>query len=225
MKSEDAGRQVRLSVKRGVDVTGAGAGLVLLSPVLGIVAILVRIRLGRPVLFRQVRPGMNGRMFPLYKFRTMTDARGADGRLLPDAVRLTPLGRFLRRTSLDELPELWNVMKGDMSLVGPRPLLPEYLGSYTLEQARRHDVRPGVTGLAQMNGRNAIPFSERIRLDLEYVDGWSLWLDLRIIVKSLYLVIFCRLYDGAGQDVTKVDDLGLSGRGDLAMIRLPGEDT
>ncbi len=141
----------------------------------------IRRRLGSPVFFRQQRPGLHGKPFEMVKFRTMTDARGANGELLPDAERLTPFGRFLRATSLDELPELWNVVKGDMSLVGPRPLLMEYLPLYSVEQARRHEARPGVTGWAQVNGRNALSWDDKFRLDVWYVDNRSLWLDIKIL--------------------------------------------
>lgn len=141
----------------------------------------VRRKLGSPVFFRQTRPGLHGRPFEMVKFRTMTDARGPDGKLLPDAERLTAFGRFLRATSLDELPELWNVIKGDMSLVGPRPLLMEYLPLYSSEQARRHEVRPGITGWAQVNGRNALSWEEKFKLDVWYVDHRSLWLDIKIL--------------------------------------------
>ncbi len=150
---------------------------------------LVRCKLGSPVLFRQVRPGLHGRPFRMVKFRTMTDERGADGELLPDAQRLTSFGRFLRATSLDELPELWNVLRGEMSLVGPRPLLMEYLPLYSPEQARRHEVRPGITGWAQVNGRNALSWEERFKLDIWYVDHRSLWLDLRILWLTVRKVI------------------------------------
>ncbi len=150
---------------------------------------LVRCKLGSPVLFRQVRPGLHGRPFMMVKFRTMTDERGADGELLPDAQRLTSFGRFLRATSLDELPELWNVLRGEMSLVGPRPLLMEYLPLYSPEQARRHEVRPGITGWAQVNGRNALSWEERFKLDIWYVDHRSLWLDLRILWLTVRKVI------------------------------------
>ncbi|CAJ0808744.1 sugar transferase [Ralstonia flaminis] len=141
----------------------------------------IRRKLGSPVFFRQQRPGLHGKPFEMVKFRTMTDARGADGELLPDAERLTSFGRFLRSTSLDELPELWNVVKGDMSLVGPRPLLMEYLPLYSAEQARRHEARPGVTGWAQVNGRNALSWDDKFRLDVWYVDNRSLWLDIKIL--------------------------------------------
>lgn len=168
-------------MKRAFDIAVAGLLLILLSPALAILALLVRWRLGSPVLFRQVRPGKGAKPFEMLKFRTMTDARDDKGRLLPDAERLTPFGRFLRSTSLDELPELWNVLKGNMSLVGPRPLLMEYLPLYSSEQARRHQVRPGITGWAQVNGRNAISWEEKFALDVWYVDNRTFWLDLRII--------------------------------------------
>jgi lipopolysaccharide/colanic/teichoic acid biosynthesis glycosyltransferase len=172
-----------------LDRTAAAAGLVVLSPVLGAVALLVRTKLGGPVLFRQTRPGLGGEPFEMVKFRTMTDARGPDGALLPDAQRLTPLGRFLRGSSLDELPELWNVLKGDMSLVGPRPLLMRYLDRYTPEQTRRHEVRPGITGLAQVYGRNAIGWDEKLAYDVSYVDRISLSLDLRILLRTVFQVV------------------------------------
>lgn len=157
-----------------------GLLLALALPLLFLWALVIR-KLGSPVLFRQVRPGLHGRPFMMVKFRTMTDERGADGEFLPDAQRLTPFGRFLRATSLDELPELWNVLRGEMSLVGPRPLLMEYLPRYTPEQARRHEVRPGITGWAQVNGRNALSWEERFKLDVWYVDHRSVLLDLRIL--------------------------------------------
>ena len=168
-------------LKRLFDFLMALFGLVVLSPVLAILAWQIRRKLGSPVLFRQTRPGLHGKPFQMVKFRTMTDACGPDGTLLPDSERLTPFGRWLRATSLDELPELWNVLKGDMSLVGPRPLLMEYLPLYTPEQARRHEVRPGITGWAQVNGRNALSWEEKFRLDVWYVDNRSFWLDLRIL--------------------------------------------
>ncbi len=173
------------AVKRGIDVVGAGIALVLLSPVLAIVALLVRLRMGSPVLFRQERPGRNGKPFEMLKFRTMTDRRDASGALLPDDARLTGLGRFLRRSSLDELPELVNVVAGDMSLVGPRPLLMQYLPLYSPEQARRHEVRPGVTGWAQVNGRNALTWDEKFALDVWYVDHRSTRLDVEILAKTV----------------------------------------
>ncbi|MCC5983381.1 MAG: sugar transferase [Rhodobacteraceae bacterium] len=168
-------------MKRGMDLLGAVIGLLLLSPILFVVAILIRHQMGAPVLFRQTRPGLQGKPFQMIKFRTMRDAVDAQGKVLPDAERLTRLGRFLRSSSLDELPELWNVLKGEMSLVGPRPLLMEYLPLYSSEQARRHEVRPGVTGWAQINGRNAISWDQKFALDVWYVDNRSLWLDLKII--------------------------------------------
>lgn len=168
-------------MKRLLDFAGAAIGLVLLSPVLVVVAVLIRRQMGAPVLFRQTRPGLHGKPFQMVKFRTMRDAVDPQGNPLPDAERLTKLGRFLRASSLDELPELWNVLKGEMSLVGPRPLLMEYLPLYSPEQARRHELRPGVTGWAQVNGRNAISWEQKFALDVWYVDNQSLWLDLKII--------------------------------------------
>jgi lipopolysaccharide/colanic/teichoic acid biosynthesis glycosyltransferase len=167
--------------KRLFDMVAAALALLLLAPALALIAWQVRRKLGSPVLFRQVRPGLHGQPFEMMKFRTMTDERCADGALLPDAQRLTPFGRFLRASSLDELPELWNVIKGDMSLVGPRPLLMEYLPLYTQEQIRRHEVRPGITGWAQVNGRNAISWEDKFVLDVWYVDHRSLWLDIIIL--------------------------------------------
>jgi sugar transferase EpsL len=167
--------------KRGFDLCLALPLLVLVSPILGIVAILVRLNLGAPVLFRQVRPGFMGRPFVNLKFRTMRDAVNAQGQPLPDTIRLTSLGRFLRSLSLDELPELFNVLRGEMSLVGPRPLLMQYLERYSPEQARRQYVLPGITGWAQINGRNAISWEDKFALDIWYVDHWSLWLDVRIL--------------------------------------------
>lgn len=168
-------------MKRLFDLLVSAIGLLLLAVPLALLAWQVRRKLGSPVLFSQVRPGLHGKPFRMVKFRTMTDARDASGALLPDAQRLTAFGRFLRASSLDELPELWNVLKGEMSLVGPRPLLMEYLPLYTPEQARRHEVRPGITGWAQVNGRNAISWADKFALDAWYVDHRSLWLDLRIL--------------------------------------------
>jgi sugar transferase EpsL len=167
--------------KRVFDVTCALVALVILSPILVIVAVLVRIKFGSPVIFRQARTGRSARPFTLLKFRTMTDVCNTSGELLSDEKRLTPLGDLLRRTSLDELPELLNVLRNDMSLVGPRPLLMQYLDRYTPEQARRHEVLPGITGWAQVNGRNAIEWSKKFTYDVWYVDHWSLWLDLKIL--------------------------------------------
>lgn len=175
--------------KRVLDLFLAALGLLLLSPVLLVVALLVRIQHGPPVLFRQLRPGFHGWPFALYKFRTMTNARDARGQLLPDEKRLTPLGRTLRATSLDELPELFNVLRGEMSLVGPRPLLMQYLDRYNQEQARRHDVLPGITGWAQINGRNALTWEDKFRLDVWYVDHRSFGLDLKIIAMTLLKVL------------------------------------
>jgi len=174
--------------KRFIDLVAAAVGLVIISPLLLVLALLVRARLGSPVLFRQTRPGLHARPFTILKFRTMRDVRDASGNPLPDADRLPPLGRFLRSTSLDELPELWNVLRGDMSLVGPRPLLMEYLPLYSPEQARRHEVRPGITGWAQVNGRNALGWKERFALDVEYVEHRSLALDARILALTLLKV-------------------------------------
>lgn len=172
-------------IKRFVDLLAASLALLVLAPVFVVVAVFVRHRLGSPVLFRQLRPGRHGKPFEMIKFRTMRDAVGADGQPLPDEARLTPFGRWLRSTSLDELPELWNVLRGDMSLVGPRPLLMEYLPLYSPEQFRRHEVRPGITGWAQVNGRNAISWEEKFRLDVWYVDNHTLSLDLRVILMTL----------------------------------------
>jgi sugar transferase EpsL len=171
--------------KRLLDVTVAGTTLAVGWPAMLALAGLVRWRLGSPVIFRQQRPGVGGRIFEIYKFRTMTDTRDADGNLLPDAERLTAFGRFLRSTSLDELPELWNVLRGQMSLVGPRPLLVEYLERYSPRQARRHEVRPGITGWGQVNGRNALSWPERFEHDVWYVDHVSLPLDLKILFLTL----------------------------------------
>jgi sugar transferase EpsL len=178
----------RRHLKRVFDLCVASIALVALAPLLLILAALVRIRLGAPVIFRQQRPGLHGRPFTLLKFRSMTDARDAEGNLLPDEQRLTPFGRFLRSSSLDELPELINVIRGDMSLVGPRPLLMEYLDRYTPEQMRRHEVRPGITGWAQVNGRNAISWDQKFALDVWYVDHLSFWLDLRILAMTVWRV-------------------------------------
>ena len=176
-------------IKRALDILGAAIGLIVLSPILVVILLMVRRDMGSPVLFRQTRPGRDGKSFQMIKFRTMRDAIDANGRPLPDAERLTTLGRFLRSSSLDELPELWNVLKGDMSLVGPRPLLMEYLPLYNSEQARRHEVRPGVTGWAQANGRNAISWDEKFALDVWYVDNRSLVLDLKIIWLTIRKVL------------------------------------
>ncbi len=175
--------------KRAFDLVGAGLGGMLLAPLTALIALLVRCKLGRPVVFRQTRPGRHAEPFELVKFRTMTDERGPDGELLPDEQRLPPFGRFLRSTSLDELPELWNVAKGDMSLVGPRPLLMEYLPRYSARQARRHEVRPGLTGWAQVNGRNAPDWDTRLEMDVWYVENRTCWLDLRILARTVRAVV------------------------------------
>ncbi len=174
--------------KRIFDLLLAALGLVILSPILLLAALLVRIYHGSPVIFTQKRPGFKGTPFHIYKFRTMTDARDKDGNLRPDSERLTRLGRFLRASSLDELPELFNVLRGEMSIVGPRPLLMQYLARYNPEQARRHDALPGITGWAQVNGRNAITWEDKFRLDVWYVDHWSLWLDIQIIFLTVWKV-------------------------------------
>jgi len=178
-----------LILKRLIDILGSGAGLVLLSPFLLVVAFLVRVKLGSPVFFRQQRPGLHGKPFMLVKFRTMTDERDERGNLLPDEVRLTRFGQFLRSTSIDELPELWNVLVGDMSLVGPRPLLMQYLDRYTPEQARRHEVKPGITGWAQVNGRNALSWEEKFKLDVWYVENCNFFLDIKILFLTLVKVL------------------------------------
>jgi len=176
-------------MKRVLDVLAVLMALLLLAIPMLVLVWQVRRKLGSPVLFRQVRPGICGKPFEMVKFRTMTDKRGPDGQLLPDEVRLTPFGRFLRSTSLDELPELWNVLKGEMSLVGPRPLLMKYLPIYSAEQARRHEVRPGITGWAQVNGRNAISWDEKFKLDVWYVDNQGLWLDIKILWMTVKKVV------------------------------------
>lgn len=196
-------------MKRLFDSVAAASGLLLLALPLLILALLIRRRLGSPVLFRQVRPGMNGQPFEMVKFRTMTDARGPGGALLPDAERLTAFGRFLRSSSLDELPELWNVLKGDMSLVGPRPLLMEYLPLYSPHQARRHDVRPGLTGWAQINGRNALSWEQKFALDTWYVDNRSFWLDIKIIGRTIVGVL---------------KRSGISAQGEATMPRFTGTE-
>ena len=195
-------------MKRALDILAAACGLVLFSPLMLWIAWRVRREMGSPVLFRQARPGLHGHLFWMVKFRTMRDATAPDGTPLPDAERLTDLGRRLRTTSLDELPELWNVLRGEMSLVGPRPLLPEYLPLYSHEQARRHEVRPGVTGWAQVNGRNAIDWPTKLALDVWYVDNRTLALDLRILQTTLAKVV-------------RRD--GISAAGEATMPRFRGE--
>ena len=175
--------------KRFFDFSATAFGLLVLALPLLLLALLVRTKLGSPVFFRQTRPGLHGKPFEMVKFRTLTDARDAQGELLPDSERLPPFGRFLRSSSLDELPELWNVLKGEMSLVGPRPLLMEYLPLYTPQQYRRHEVRPGVTGWAQVNGRNAISWEEKFALDVWYVENQSFWLDVKILFLTVKKVL------------------------------------
>ncbi|MDY7116723.1 sugar transferase [Halomonas sp. SSL-5] len=194
-------------IKRLFDIAASSIALLLLSPVLLVVAILVHRKLGSPVLFRQIRPGQHGKPFEMIKFRTMRDAFDENGKPLPDTERITPFGRFLRSTSLDELPELWNVLKGDMSLVGPRPLLMEYLPLYSPEQYRRHEVRPGVTGWAQVNGRNALSWEEKFKLDVWYVDNQTLWLDLKILWLTVKKVVVRE---------------GISAEGEATMTRFEG---
>lgn len=183
------GRIYETYVKRALDVALSGCALAVLSPVMGVTALLVRQKLGSPVIFCQERPGKDEKIFKLYKFRTMTDARGANGELLPDTQRLTPFGRRLRSTSLDELPELWNILRGDMSIVGPRPLLVKYLPYYNAEERRRHAVRPGLTGLAQVNGRNALRWEDRFAYDVDYVDHISFALDAKIVLMTVGKVL------------------------------------
>ena len=194
--------------KRFLDYLLTLPGIVVMAPVIVLTICLVRMKIGRPVLFTQERPGQRGKIFRIYKFRTMTNEKDSAGNLLPDGDRLVPFGRFLRSTSLDELPALINVLKGDMSLVGPRPLLIEYLDRYTPEQARRHDVRPGITGWAQENGRNALSWEEKFALDVWYVDNQSLWLDIKIFILTIFKII--------------IRD-GISAEGEATMPRFYGE--
>ena len=193
--------------KRLFDIAAAVMGLILLAPVMAVVAYLIRKRLGSPVLFRQVRPGLGGKAFQMVKFRTMRDAVDANGNPLPDSERMTDFGRFLRSSSLDELPELWNVIKGEMSLVGPRPLLMEYMPLYDAVQLRRHEVRPGVTGWAQINGRNALSWDEKFELDVWYVNNQSFWLDIKIILLTIKKVL--------------IKD-GISAEGEVTMSKFTG---
>lgn len=194
-------------VKRILDILLSGFALLLLSPLLLAVAVLVRVKLGSPVIFHQKRPGRNQKIFTLCKFRTMTDARDEKGQLLPDNVRLTSFGKLLRATSLDELPELWNILKGDMSLIGPRPLLVSYLPYYTEEEQKRHSVRPGLTGWAQVNGRSALSWEERFAYDLEYVENCSLGMDVKIFFMTIGKV-FARsgTLEGEAQPLPDFDD-------------------
>ncbi|MCD9490693.1 sugar transferase [Photobacterium phosphoreum] len=189
-------------IKRLFDILASSLALILLSPVIAITAYFIHKKLGSPVLFRQVRPGLNGKPFEMIKFRTMKDAVDKNGKPLPDSERLTSFGMKLRSTSLDELPGLWNVLKGDMSLVGPRPLLVEYLPLYSNEQARRHDVRPGITGWAQINGRNAISWQDKFKLDVWYVDNQSLLLDLKILFLTIKKVFIKEGITADGHDTT-----------------------
>ncbi len=175
--------------KRIFDIIFALLGVIILSPVLFVVALLVYLKLGSPIIFTQKRPGLNGKPYVMYKFRSMTNKKDKDGNLLPTEQRLVPFGNKIRSTSLDELPELFNVLKGDMSLVGPRPLRMDYLGLYSEEQARRHEVKPGITGWAQIHGRNKLDWPERFKMDVWYVDNQSLWLDIRIILKTCVIVV------------------------------------
>ncbi|UGV31825.1 sugar transferase [Halopseudomonas aestusnigri] len=197
-------------IKRLFDVLASAFVLVVLFPVIVVVAVLIHRKLGSPVFFRQPRPGLNGKPFEMVKFRTMLDATDKHGNPLPDAERLTPFGQFLRSASLDELPELWNVLKGDMSLVGPRPLLMEYLPLYSPVQARRHEVRPGVTGWAQVNGRNTLSWEDKFKLDVWYVDNRSLWLDIKVLFLTVKKVL--------------VRD-GISAEGEATMSKFTGSDS
>ena len=195
-------------LKRAFDIAASASALVVLSPVLAITAYKVKKELGSPVLFRQTRPGLHGKPFEMIKFRTMKDATDKEGNALPDSERLTEFGKKLRASSLDELPELWNVLKGDMSLVGPRPLLMEYLPLYSAEQAKRHNVRPGVTGYAQVNGRNSLSWEDKFKLDTWYVEHQSLWLDMKILLKTVKKVI--------------IKD-GISAEGEATMTKFTGK--
>jgi lipopolysaccharide/colanic/teichoic acid biosynthesis glycosyltransferase len=205
------GRATARAIKRLMDIVGAVVGAVVLSPILAGAAIAVLVSLGRPILFWQERAGLHGETFRMCKFRTMRSARADEVWFRSDEQRMTRAGRWLRRTSIDELPELWQVLRGEMSLVGPRPLLPEYLPLYTAEQARRHEMRPGITGWAQVQGRQTIPFSRRLALDVWYVDHFSLRLDLRILLLTIRDVVGTR---GVlpGQDIDEIDDLGFATR-------------
>jgi len=178
-----------LVVKRIFDIVISSIAIIIAFPIMILIALLIYFTMGKPIIFRQVRPGLHGKPFVMYKFRTMTEERDEYGNLLPDEKRLTSFGRFLRSTSLDELPELFNVLKGDMSLVGPRPLLMEYLELYTPEQARRHEVKPGITGWAQINGRNALSWEDKFKLDVWYVDNWNIWIDIKILWLTVVKVI------------------------------------
>lgn len=210
-------------VKRCIDIVGAGLGLIVLSPVLAVVAIAIWLDMGRPILFKHQRPGYKGKPFNMLKFRTMRKPKEDENMYLTDAERVTRLGNFLRNYSLDELPELFNVLKGDMSLVGPRPLLVEYLPLYTTEQSRRHEVKPGITGWAQINGRQYLTFSERFKLDVWYVDNYSFWLDFKILLRT---VVKALKSDGVltGQELKEVDDVGFITAASQDQIYLNEED-
>lgn len=199
-----------MALKRALDISVAGVGILATAPVMAVIALLIWRKMGSPVLFRQKRPGWNAQPFTLLKFRTMTQATGTDGKPLPDEQRLTPLGKFLRQTSLDELPQLFNVLRGEMSLVGPRPLLMEYLPRYSPQQARRHEVKPGLTGWAQVSGRNALTWDEKFALDTWYVDNWSNGLDIRILWRTFWAV---------------VKREGISGEGTATMTEFMGSQT
>jgi sugar transferase EpsL len=201
-------------VKRVFDFLVCCCALFILAFPMLCLSVLIRYKLGTPILFQQARPGLNGKVFNMIKFRSMTDLRDSSGQLLPDSERLTAFGRFLRSTSLDELPGLWNVLKGDMSLVGPRPLLVEYLPLYSAEQARRHEVRPGITGWAQVNGRNAIGWDEKFKLDVWYVERQSFWLDIKILCLTVYKV-FARKDISAQGEATMPFFHGTRSRGDF----------
>ncbi|MDO5070276.1 MAG: sugar transferase [Neisseria zoodegmatis] len=189
-------------LKRLLDIIASALGLIVLSPVFLVLIYLIRKNLGSPVFFTQTRPGMNGKPFKMVKFRSMRDATGSDGHPLPDSERLTPFGRKLRSTSLDELPELWNVLKGEMSLVGPRPLLMEYLPLYNAFQNRRHEMRPGITGWAQVNGRNALSWNQKFQLDVWYIDNHSFWLDLKILLLTVKKVFVREGISAEGEATT-----------------------
>jgi lipopolysaccharide/colanic/teichoic acid biosynthesis glycosyltransferase len=204
-------RSAALLLKRGIDLAGAAAAIVLLSPVLAWTSLAIAATMGRPIFFRQVRPGLHGELFQILKFRTMRPTKPGEVWYMTDDERITRLGRFLRSTSIDELPELWNVLRGEMSLVGPRPLLVEYLETYSPDERRRHDMRPGITGWAAVNGRHVLKFDERLRLDTWYVDNWSLALDLRIVAMTVSQVL-------RRADTDAIQDLAEVG------FRLPGAD-
>lgn len=202
--------RTRCALKRAFDIVVGSVALIVFSPLMALIALLVRLDVGRPVFFTQIRPGRHGLPFLMYKFRTMREANGPDGRPLPDFARLTRIGTFLRAASLDELPELVNVLRGEMSLVGPRPLLPDYLPLYSPDQRRRHDMRPGMTGWAQVNGRNSLSWEERFALDIWYVDNWSFWLDVQILVLTVVRVLRPE---------------GVSEPGEATMSRFKGSDS